>query len=310
MSEAIVALVRRLGVSSLLLANSQQVSDALPLLRREAPKVRVVVQAHNFETNPETGELEGQAAYVASRFNNLVAGYTAISSDTESALTGRLYVSPSKIRRVYLGIDTQRFAKAQHACFEQPGPMRVLWLGRLCHQKDPMLLVRIASLWSAKHGTERLRFDMVGAGDLAAEVRAAVAAENLSSIVTLHGAVDDPVPHYRTADCLMLTSRYEGIPVVVFEAMAAGLPIITPTEQSAVKEALDPSCGFFIENRADPAEYVAALERLIDEPSMAKEKARNAVRSSSRFDIRRYADETLEVLDPAWRPGKSAALAS
>jgi|GEM_PF-2925595 len=307
MSEAIVALVLRLGVSAILLANSQQAADALPLLRRKAPDVRVVVQAHNFETDPLTGDIEGQAAYVASRFNNLVASYTAISSSTEETLSGRLYVSPSKVRRVYLGIDTRRFAKARHACFSGEGPARVLWLGRLCHQKDPLLLVRIAALWQARNGRDCLHFDVVGAGELGGEVQAAIRAEGVASLVTLHGAVDDPIPYYRSADCLMLTSRYEGIPVVVFEAMAAGLPIITPIVESAVQEALDPSSGFFIEDRKNPAEYVALLERLLADPAPAWERSRNAGNVSARFDIQRYADETLAVLDPNWRSPKSKA---
>lgn len=295
-SRALVDLGKRLGVKTVMIANSRAGFDALPLIRRELPHVRVVVQAHNFEPDPVTRMPGGHVAYVASRYNNLVHAYTTISRKTAEVLQRNFYVSPGKIRVVYLGIDSRRFVPARRERFRPGERIEVLWLGRLSGEKDPILALRVAEEWKARHGVKDVHFRIVGGGPMADEVRKCWERMRLQDLVDLVPPTDDPVPLYRDADCLMLTSKYEGTPVVVFEALAAGVVPLTAVSNSSMDEYLSPRSAYVVDSPRDPLSFVAALEQMVGDREEAKARAARALADSPRFDTERYVQETMEVL--------------
>jgi glycosyltransferase involved in cell wall biosynthesis len=296
-SDRIASLVQRLRVDSLLVVSSQAAFDALPAIRQLPRRVRVAAQFHGFDRDRATGALAGWPVYATSRYNNLIDEYAVISRFVADRLTDQQYVSPTKIRVVHLGIDSARFAAARR---ERLGgaPARVLWIGRLAHEKDPLMAVRVAAAWKAKHGPDQLRLTIAGGGPLEDEVRALVRSLRVEDMVELAGPVDDPVPLYRAADAVFLTSRYEGIPVVVYEAMAAGLPVVTVHEKTSIAEVLPRERAWFVDRRDDPAAYVEQLEALLEDPGRARAITERNAAESARFDVTRYAREMVEVLFP------------
>jgi glycosyltransferase involved in cell wall biosynthesis len=296
-SAQLCAWIERLGVDSVLVVSSRAGFDALPDLRRLPRRVRVAAQFHGFDRDPESGALVGWPVYAASRYNNLVDEYAVISGFVAERLTEALYVSPTKVRVVHLGIDAARFAAARRERLAS-APARVLWLGRLAREKDPELAVRVAAAWKARHGSGRLRFTIAGGGPLEREVRALVRSLRVGDVVELTGPVDDPVPLYRDADAVLLTSRYEGIPVVVYEAMAAGLPVVTVHEHTSIPEVLPRERAWYVDDRADAGAYVAQLEALLADPARARAVAERNAAGSARHDLPRYAREMLEVIFP------------
>ncbi|HZS41045.1 MAG TPA: glycosyltransferase, partial [Polyangia bacterium] len=153
-------LVGRLGVTSLLIMNSVDGFDALALIRREHPHVRVVTQQHCFDPDPTSGAESGHPAYAASRVNNLIDAYANVSRQLCDDLRARYYVSPSKLHPIYLGIRTELFLDARRPRFVPGRRPIVLWLGRLADQKDPFTALAVARLWRDRHGTERLHFQL------------------------------------------------------------------------------------------------------------------------------------------------------
>lgn len=297
-SRALVDLAKRLGVRTVMIANSRAGFDALPSIRRELPGARVVVQAHNFEPDPVTRKPGGHVAYVASRYNNLVHGYTTISRKTAEVLQRTFYVSPSKVKVVYLGIDTARFVPAHRERFRPGERLEVLWLGRLSGEKDPILALKVAEEWKARHGSKDVHFRIVGGGPMVEEVRAYWERKRLGDLVDLVPPTEDPIPLYRDADCLMLTSKYEGTPVVVFEALAAGVVPLTAVSNSSMDEYLSPRSAYVVDAPQDPLAFVAALEKMEGDRDEARARAARALADSPRFDTSRYVRETLEVLFP------------
>lgn len=101
----------------------------------------------------------------------------------------------------------------------------VLFAGRLHPQKDPILLVRsIAQLNDPK-----IHLLIAGDGELAAEVRAEISQLGLSQQITMLGAVNQEklAELHRICSTFILTSAYEGLPLVVLEALACGTPVVT-----------------------------------------------------------------------------------
>ena len=111
---------------------------------------------------------------------------------------------------------------ARPAVEVEAGPFNVLFPARLVRQKDPLAMVAAAA---ALHdaGVD-FHVHVVGEGELEPATREAVAAAGLDGRVLFHGSRADMPSWYEACDAVLLTSVFEGIPVVVYEAMAMGVP--------------------------------------------------------------------------------------
>jgi glycosyltransferase involved in cell wall biosynthesis len=142
------------------------------------------------------------------------------------------------------------------------GERRCLSVGRLAAEKNPLLLVEtIAEL---RRHDSRWRLTIAGDGPLRPAVEEAIAARRLESAVELAGEVPNGPPLwelYRRSHAFLHVSLTEGLPQVLIEAQASGVPIVA-TDVGGVREALGDGAGGLIvpPRRADAA--VAALEQL------------------------------------------------
>lgn len=111
------------------------------------------------------------------------------------------------------------------------GPLRLLQVGSLSREKDPAMAV------SAVEHLPDVLLRFVGSGPLRGELVGRIRAAGLMDRVELVGAVDDVTPHLVWADALLLTSRTEGLPGVIMEAAAAGVPTVA-VDVGGVSEAI------------------------------------------------------------------------
>jgi glycosyltransferase involved in cell wall biosynthesis len=100
-------------------------------------------------------------------------------------------------------------------------------VGRLSDQKDPMTFVRTAAAVVA--GLPEARFVMVGHGPLRPEAERLVADLGLSDRFLFTGARNDVPTILRSFDVFLLTSLWEGMPLVIPQAMACRVPVVAST---------------------------------------------------------------------------------
>lgn len=206
---------------------------------------------------------------------------------------------------VHMGVDTRDFpaAGAERAArvaatgttsaTGSPGPLRVLFVGRLVPEKAPVDLVEAV----ARTGRP-VEVRIVGNGPLRADVEARIAALGLGgSVRCLGGLGQDELPaHYGWADVFCLPSHAEGVPVVLMEAMSTELPVVTTTI-AGIPELVDETNGVLVSPGdvdavagalrllADDAELRAALGRRGRETVLRDYRsAVNAARLRTRFD--------------------------
>ena len=128
-----------------------------------------------------------------------------------------------RMHLVRCGIDA-RFSR--HDPTPVPSARRIVYVGRLCLEKAPLLLVEaVARLNTAGEACDLV---MVGNGPLYASVESRIAALGLAERVTLVGwaSGDDVQRHILAARALVLPSFAEGLPVVLMEALALRRPVI------------------------------------------------------------------------------------
>ena len=153
-------------------------------------------------------------------------------------------------------ILAQQMGKSENTQF-------ILFAGRLHPQKDPILLVRsIAAL-----NDPEVHLLIAGDGDLRDEVGAEIDRLGLQQQITMLGAINQAelAKLQKVCSAFILTSAYEGLPLVVLEALACGTPIVT-TRCGETPNLLSPNSGIICEERT-PAAIADALRRILNNPS-------------------------------------------
>jgi glycosyltransferase involved in cell wall biosynthesis len=211
-------------------------------------------------------------------------------ADLEAAAApGRI----ARLRHVYHGTDLDRFR--YEPCAEADPPL-VLAVGRLVEKKGFDHLIAACGLLRDRGRRFQCRI-VAGSRDLWEPLSAQIRELGLGGTVVLEGPLDqeDVLAWYRRATVLAQPcviaqdGDRDGIPNVLVEAAAAGLPIVT-TPVSGIPELVrDGETGLVVPQR-DPSALAAAIERLIESPSL-----RLALRERARAHVERHFDLRLNA---------------
>jgi glycosyltransferase involved in cell wall biosynthesis len=146
------------------------------------------------------------------------------------------------------------------------GELRALSVGRLDTEKNPLLLADIAARVSS--GDARWRLEVCGEGPLRGALEDRLEELGVAPRVELVGYVPlgpKLFERYRDAHAFLHVSWTEGVPQVLYEAMAAGLPIVA-TDVGGVAEAVGDAA--LLIPAGDAAAAAQALRRISDEPAL------------------------------------------
>ena len=228
----------------------------------------------------------------------LVRAFVAVSPTTAEQATPQRDCAPSKLHVIPNGIRLDRYApdaEARAAARVELG-LGDAWVvgtvGRLDAYKNQALLVRaMAPLLSS-----RVRLVIVGDGDDRPAVEAAVAALPDPRWVVLTGRRMD-VPHLIHAfDVFALSSKSEGLPLVVPEAMAAALPIVTTAVGGLPSVVDDQETGLLVP--VDEGALSRALARLAADTERARAMGQRAREVAlARYSHDRMVDAYLALYD-------------
>jgi len=146
-----------------------------------------------------------------------------------------------------------------HASGLSPGTFNVLVLGRLdAKHKGLDILVEYLCHHACVLANSGLHFRFVGDGPYRAVIEQAIQDDTDMARLTQLQAWSDPMACYSQADCTLLTSRYEGVPLVMLESMALGVPVVA-SRLPGVVDYLHPACKFKV---GDMAAALQIVERL------------------------------------------------
>jgi glycosyltransferase involved in cell wall biosynthesis len=192
-----------------------------------------------------------------------------------------------KLHVVRCGIDPAEYERIDDP---PPGRPRVLCVGRLFPEKGQAVLLH-AFARLAEQGCDA-ELELVGYGPDEERLRTLTHELGLTDRVIFAGAVgqDAVAEHYRAASVFCLPSFYEGIPVVLMEAMASRRPVIA-TAVAGVRELVrDGETGLLVSpGRAD--ELADALQRLLEDSGLRRKMGQAGRRYVERhYDIDSSAD--------------------
>jgi glycosyltransferase involved in cell wall biosynthesis len=187
----------------------------------------------------------------------------------------------------YFDFDSAR-AEAR-ARLRMPQDAEVIgWVGRFSPQKDPDALgAVIAELLATRPNAYAV---LVGEGPERQVVEARLAAEIAARRVLLTGLREDARALYPAFDVLLHTSRWEGHPRAIREALAERVPVVTARVGGTGVIAADPRLGTVVEP-GDRAAYGAALAMVLD----ARER-RAPIGTQALLTLRRSADQPYGLM--------------
>lgn len=171
----------------------------------------------------------------------------------------------------------------RHALGFSDTDILVVSVGRLSEAKNPLLLLEAFS--RASGSDEVFHLLLVGDGPLRGLIERRREELGLMGRVHLLGVRSDVPTILGASDVFVLASDWEGNPLSVMEAMAAGLPVVA-TAVGGVPELVDEGMDGFLVPPRDPAALAAALRSLLREPERRKTLGAAARRKAvARFDV-------------------------
>jgi glycosyltransferase involved in cell wall biosynthesis len=245
--------------------------------RAAAARLRLpaIYTPHGWPIGDRISRAHGAVFTLAERAAQRWARAIICVSESERRLALRV-APPDKLHVVYNGVrDTPH--RARPASGE-----RIITIARFEEPKDHRTL-----LAALPDGAE---LDLVGDGPLEPAIRALAPAR-----VRFHGYQPDPAELLAQAHVFVLSSRSEGFPRSILEAMRAGLPVVA-SDVGGVSEAVTHGINGFLVPRGDAAALRTALRQLLENQTL-RERFGAAARQSyeSRFTLERMVGDTLAV---------------
>ena len=243
--------------------------------RKLGKPVVVSARGSDVHTYPRQGAWARHVARQAVRgADRVVAVSRKLAEETAEMSAGAVPVAV-----VYNGVDTRLFApcadkaEARHALGLPVDGQLVLAVGSLGPEKGMVELIQ--AFGRLAQGRPEVRLAVLGGGPLRADLEALGARLGGGERVHLPGVVSNArvAAYMAAADLLVHPSHAEGLPNVVLEAMAAGLPVVA-TSVGGIPEVVVPDeTGCLCEAR-DAGALERHLRRILDDPARAMEMGR------------------------------------
>ena len=189
----------------------------------------------------------------------------AVSRGVAEDLVTTTKLPMEKIKVIYNPVITpELFAKAEepldHPWFRPGEPPVVLGVGRLTQQKDFPTLIRAFALVRKERPA---RLMILGEGEERPKLEALVRELRLEEDVVLPGFVDNPYKYMKRAAVFVLSSKWEGLPTALIEALALGIRVVATNCPSGPEEVLEGGKWGRLVPVGDPAGLAQAiLDRL------------------------------------------------
>lgn len=225
------------------------------------------------------------------RADAIVAVSRGVADDLAHALT----IPRQRIKTIYNPVVTSDLAQKaaqplDHPWFAEGEPPVVLAVGGLKPAKDFATLLRAFALARRTHP---MRMLILGEGKLRHALARLAADLRVAEDVAMPGFVDNPFQYLARAGVFVLSSRWEGLPTVVIEALACGCPVVSTDCPSGPAEILENGKYGTLVPVEDPEALAAAIRQILEggcDREMLIKRGRD-------FAVKQAAGKYLDLID-------------
>jgi len=217
--------------------------------------------------------------------------FIAISKEIAKELVNR-GVKRENIIYIPNSVDTEYFTPCSLNTWDFPA--NILFVGRLTEQKGVDTLFCALKELIGK-GISHISITLVGDGPLRSRLEKMANDLGITEYVRFIGGTNDMVQYYRNSHILVIPSNWEGLPLVLLEGMACGLPIVA-SDLEGIKEGIEDGINGFLFTPRDSTELAAKITYLLEHPEKAKEMGRiNRDKAVAYFSLRENINKYVRV---------------
>lgn len=166
----------------------------------------------------------------------------------------------------------------------------VIFLGRLSEPKNPQRLMRVCAKAAARKPD--IKIAVVGSGELEEETTKLGRELGLENNVCFLGFRSNPIKILSDSKVMLMTSRWEGMPLCVLEAMALGVPVVS-TPADGLKELIEDGVQGYLSDDDDV--LAEKIVQVVSDSALQKTLSTNALRKSRSInDIRAYQEAVFD----------------
>jgi glycosyltransferase involved in cell wall biosynthesis len=255
---------------------------------------KVVVCLHSTMSQAESRTLKDRILHKLMRYTYPKADkIVAVSEGVAEDVALHIGLDRSKIEVVYNPVVTPAVRalaqqETEHPWFLPGSPPVVMGVGRLEKQKDFGTLIRA---FAELRKRRKARLMILGEGNMRRELESLVGELGLIDDVALAGFVSNPFVLLRRAGAFVLSSRWEGLPTALIEAMACGTPVVATDCPSGPREILEGGKWGRLISVGDVPSLCAAIGETLD----ASERPDVEMRARD-FEVGRAVQRYREVI--------------
>lgn len=158
---------------------------------------------------------------------------------------------------------------------------RIIAVGRLEYQKG---YDRMIQVWNIVHKTHPdWKLDIFGSGPLEDEIKRRICEYKLQDSIHILKPTSSIKKEMKNSSCLLLTSYYEGLPMVLIEGMSCGLPLVAFDCKCGPGEVIEDGINGFLIPDGNIEEMAGALSKLIIDCKLRKRMALYSKKTSEKF---------------------------
>ena len=199
-------------------------------------------------------------------------------------------ISEKKIDVIHNGLNFDVIGKLadedmQGAVFDTRNK-NIVAVGRFTEAKNYPMLIEAFDILHSKHPETRLH--IIGAGELMEKIKKLIKLKNLESEINLTGFIKNPYPYIKKADCYVMSSKWEGFPNALVEAMFINGHVVSTDCPTGPADIIKHEHDGLLSANDDAEKLAENLERILYDNDL-----RQKLYSNSRISIQRFDEKTM-----------------